>query len=243
MIRKETIADDVTLYLGDCREILPSLSIAPETLIIADPPYGTGVATNGGLRSRGNRHDPKTASHEWPQIIGDDDEFQPGHLLMFERIVLWGANNYASRLPDSPCWFSWDKKTERGAAASRVGDCELAWTKGLPFKTVRIFRHMWEGFKRDSETGEKHLHPTQKPVALMQWCIGFFPESTTIVDPYMGSGPAGVAANMLGRQFIGIEIEPKYFDIACRRIDAIARQSNMFVGASSLTQAQSRGEA
>lgn len=236
MTHIETIGNAI-LYLGDCREILPTLGTVDA--IVTDPPYGTSVCTNGGLRSRAFRpYDPKCLAHVWEPLPGDAMPFDPSSLLAVHNLVLWGANNYASRLPDSACWFSWDKKTERGAD-SKIGDCELAWTRGLSFKTIRAFRHMWAGFQRDSEVGEKHWHPTQKPVALMRWCVEFFPEAHDIADPFMGSGTTGVACIKLGRKFIGIEIEPKYFDIACRRIEEATRQPDMFIEAAAVPKQES----
>jgi len=208
--------DAVVIYHGDCREILPELG--PVDLVLTDPPYGIDVCTRGGLKARGYRpYDRGCKSHVWPAVIGDKEPFQPDLFLQFENIVLWGANHYASRLPDSSCWFVWDKKTERGAA-SDITDCELAWTRGLTFKTVRIFRHMWAGFQRDSEVGHEHLHPTQKPIALMTWCLNFFPRVKSVVDPFCGVGPTLRAAKDLGRKAIGIEIEEKYCEIAAKRM-------------------------
>lgn len=219
---------NATLYLGDCRTVLPSLAIGDDALIVSDPPYANG-ALNGGKIARSRRgYDPNVRGHIWPDVIGNDAPFNPGGLLLFPNLILWGANNYASRLPDSPCWLAWDRKMT-DAAKSNIGDAELAYVRGLPYKTIRMFRHMWAGFQRDSEVGEKHVHPTQKPIALMEWCIQFFPNATTIIDPYMGSGPSGVAAVKLGRRFIGIEIEPRYFDIACRRIEEATRQPDLFI--------------
>lgn len=192
--------------------------------IVSDPPYGTRGATAGGLRTRNNRSD--CSAELWEPIIGDDRPFDPAHLLTFDNLVLWGANNFASKLPDSSCWLVWDRK-DRRASKSKITDCELAYTKGLSYKTVRMFRHMWAGFQRDSEVGQKHLHPTQKPAALFEWCLEFYPEASIICDPYMGSGPVGIAAVRAGRRFIGIEIEQKYFDIACKRIGVVAAQRNL----------------
>ena len=89
-----------------------------------------------------------------------------------------------------------------------------------------MFRHHWDGMMRDSERGVPRVHPTQKPVAVMSWCLGFAPGS--VLDPFMGSGTTGVACMNLGRKFIGIEIEPKYFDISCERIENAQRQMRMF---------------
>jgi site-specific DNA-methyltransferase (adenine-specific) len=236
--RIETIAEGVTLYLGDCREILPTLGaddITTSDVVIADPPYGINLQT----KNAGRDHRPyqkagditrsaKTKKHDFDAIIGDDRPFDPSDLLLFPNLILWGANNYADQLPASHCWLSWDKKCGK-ASDSDIGDCELAWTRGIRFKTVRAFRHMWAGFQRDSEVGDIRYHPTQKPVALMRWCIDFFPASRTVLDPFMGSGSTGIAAVNMGRSFIGVEIEPKYFDIACKRIAEATRQPDMFV--------------
>ena len=113
--------------------------------------------------------------------------------------------------------IGWDRKDNRGADNDAT-DCELAWVKGLKYKTTRIFRHLWTGFQRDSEVGEKFIHPTQKPISLMGWCLGWFPEAGIVLDPYMGSGPVMRAAKDLGRKAIGIEIEEKYCEIAVKRL-------------------------
>jgi site-specific DNA-methyltransferase (adenine-specific) len=217
---------DATLHLGDCREILPLLPKVDA--VVTDPPYGVNLNTKNATRDRGFRpYDSKARAIDFDAVIGDQSLFNPAFLLEYPAVVLWGANNYAASLPVSHCWFAWDKKCGK-AADSDIGDCELAWTRGLPFKTVRAFRHMWAGFQRDSEVGQKHEHPTQKPVALMEWCLGFFPKARTILDPFMGSGTTGVACAKLGRKFIGIELEPKYFDIACKRIDEAYKQPRLF---------------
>lgn len=226
MTRTETITEGVTLYLGDSREILPTIDHI-DAALISDPPYANGALDGGKIVRAKRSYDPNATGHIWPDLKGNDTPFNPLPLLRFNCVVLWGANNYASRLPDSACWLAWDRKMDR-AAKSNIGDGELAFVKGLPFKTIRMFRHMWAGFQRDSEVGQKHVHPTQKPVALMEWCIIFFPHAKMIVDPYMGAGATGVAAVRLGRKFIGIEIEEQYFDTACRRIEAQTRQVQMF---------------
>jgi DNA modification methylase len=226
MIRKEVIGG-CELYLGDCREILPTLG--PVDAVVTDPPYGNGALDGGKIVRASRSYDPLVRGHIWPDLPGNDLPFEPDHLLSIaHRQIIWGANNFASRLPDSACWLSWDRKTGR-AADSNIGDCELAWVRGVSYKTIRAFRHMWAGFQRDSEVGHQHLHPTQKPVALMEWCLGFFPDAQTIVDPYMGSGPTGAACVRQGRSFIGIEIDAAHFDTACRRIEASTRQPDLFI--------------
>ena len=120
----------------------------------------------------------------------------------------------------------WDKR--EGGTSDDNADCEIAWsnTKG----PARLFHHLWRGMIKASEREECRVHPTQKPVALMRWCIeqAKVPPSGMILDPYMGSGSTGVAAVQMRHPFIGIEMEPKYFDIACRRIEEAQRQGDLF---------------
>ena len=133
---------------------------------------------------------------------------------------VWGGNYF--QLPRSRAWLVWDKML-RG---QDMADCELAWTnyKG---KGVRLMRHMWAGFFRDG-SDPRGVHPAQKPEDVMAWAIRQAPKADTVLDPFMGSGTTGVACMNLGRSFIVIECEPKYFDIACRRIEDAQRQQRMF---------------
>ena len=150
--------------------------------------------------------------------------------MQFERLIFWGGNHYASRLPDSRGWLVWDKRGDpKFYGKTTFSDCELAWTKGAG-NAARMYKQIWNGIVREGEpakVNQGRQHPTQKPVRLMEWCIGFFPDSV-ILDPFMGSGTTGVACANLGRKFIGIEIEPKYFDIACERIEMAYAQGRLF---------------
>jgi site-specific DNA-methyltransferase (adenine-specific)/modification methylase len=159
-------------------------------------------------------------------IYGDDKPFDPLSILaMSAPTIMWGGNHFASRLPDSASWLVWDKRAASGHT-NDFADCEIAWTnlKGV----ARVFRHHWDGMMRASERGER-CHPTQKPIALMVWCIEKLQDAPLLIlDPFMGSGTTGVAAIQMGRQFIGIEREPKYFDIACERISKAVAQGQLF---------------
>lgn len=207
-----------TLYLGDCREVLPTLPKVDA--VVTDPPYGIGEAA-GKNKSRGKL----AVSKDYGDDDWDDEPVTPA--LMFDVLnagkwkVVFGGNYYM--LPPTSCWLVWDKEN----GASDFADCELAWTN-LP-KAVRRIKYMWNGMLRaHGET--RGDHPTQKPIGVMKWAIGHLPEpSATILDPFMGSGTTGVAAVQMGRQFIGIEREPKYFDIACKRIEDAQRQGDMFM--------------
>ena len=199
--------DARTIYHGDCREILPLLPKVD--LVLTDPPYGIGYSHGKG----GGKLAASTKFDHHP-IAGDDKPFDPSPWLDYPSVILWGANHYASRLPDSPFWLIWDKRD--GVCSNDQADCEMAWVKGRG--NARVFRHLWNGMLKASERGVPRDHPTQKPEALMRWCLGFFPDAKTILDPFMGSGTTLRAAKDLGRKAIGIELEEKYCEIAARRM-------------------------
>lgn len=187
--------------------------------VITDPPYG--IAHRRG--TAGNRG--KGVTRGCRRIEGDQSEFDPSPFLAFP-CLFWGGNHFANRLPRGK-WLLWDKAF--GAGSGDFSEFEVAWCsrKGAD----RIKRHMWMGVQRDSEVGEARQHDTQKPVEIMRWSVEQFPAARTILDPFMGSGTTGVACVKLGRRFIGIEIEPKYFGIACKRIAAAYAQPDMFIEA------------
>lgn len=221
----EHLSIDVTLYLGDCLEVLPTLSGVDA--VVTDPPYGIGYShgVGGGCLAR------STQFHQHA-IIGDDRPFDPQPWLRFPSVILWGANHYASRLPDSSAWLTWDKRD--GVCSNDQADCEHAWTN---FKgPARIKRHLWNGMLKASEKGIPRVHPTQKPVEVMEWCVGM--TTGTVLDPYLGSGTTGVAAVRLGRKFIGVEIDPKYYAIAKARIQQAIeeREMDMFKDDVTMTQ-------
>lgn len=203
---------DATLYLGDCLEILPTLS--KMDAVLTDPPYGLADLWQGGggTNRRTNwRFDPQEA-REWDRC---PHAVVPGLVEANKQCVIWGGNYYA--LPPSRCWLLWDKKQNDKWT---TGQAEMAWTN--LDRPVRVFR--FAQCEQASE-GPKY-HPTQKPLALMRWCLKWV--SGDVLDPFMGSGTTGVACINLGRKFIGIEIERRYFDIACSRIENAQRQERLF---------------
>jgi site-specific DNA-methyltransferase (adenine-specific) len=217
------IGDLVTLYCGDAHVLAAALQHMKA--VVTDPPYGTHFDFTKPRRSH-QPLQPAGAAARWPtNVIGDDQPFDPTPWLGYPQVILWGANHYASRLPDSPAWLTWDKRD--GLTPDDHADCEHAWTnlRGVN----RIHRQLWRGIIRAGEENVVHggkFHPAQKPVALMQWCV----EKTqgTVLDPFMGSGTTGLACLRLGRPFIGIEIDPHYFDIACHRLAAASAQLQLF---------------
>lgn len=207
-MRVETIGD-ATLYLGDCREILPTLG--PVDAVITDPPYGIGFAAQPTKWQRRAGH----ISQTW------DDATVSGllALLAIGRIqVVWGGNYYA--LPPSRGWLSWFKPD----APPSMSSLELAWTN-QDRNSRQISCSIGE------TNAERVGHPTQKPLKVMAWCIEQFPLAETILDPFMGSGTTGLACARLGRKSIGVEINETYFDIACRRIEAAYAQPDLLIAA------------
>lgn len=196
--------DSVRLYHGDCREIVPRLDL-DDSMVVTDPPYGI---------------DLDTSSRWWwledqDPVEGDDENFDPQWIVSLEvPCLMWGANHYASRLPNRPGWVMWDKATRNNLNLKQAG-VEFAWTNCI--SRPGGFRHMWSGAYRDSERNTR-FHPTQKPVALFEWCIRQMPEREQVVDPYAGSGPTLVAAKNLGRKAIGVEIVEEYCEVAAERL-------------------------
>jgi site-specific DNA-methyltransferase (adenine-specific) len=213
---------DVSLHLGDCLALLDSLP--RDAAIVSDPPYGINHR-RGKCRDRG-----KGVTLGSSGIRGDSSPFDPSPWLQFNAALFWGANWYADRLPPGR-WLIWDKQ-ERGGSGD-FSEAEVAWSNRG--KAIKFFRHMWLGVQRASECGQPRLHPTQKPVALMRWCIERLKlrPGTTIIDPYMGSGTTGVAAVQLGFPFVGIEIDPTHFATARRRIAAEQSRHPLFAEAAS----------
>jgi len=216
-VKPTEIIGNCHLYLGDCREILPSLPKVD--LVLTDPPYGIGEAA-GKNKSRGKLAVAKDyGNDEWDNEPIDD------HLLGLtiaagSSAIIFGGNYF--NVPPSPCWLVWDKEND----ASDFADCELAWTNLQ--KAVRLKRFMWNGMLR-ANGEQRGDHPTQKPIGVMQWALDLAPKNTlTVADPFMGSGTTGVACANMGKTFYGIEREPKYFDIACKRIEAAYAQGRLF---------------
>ncbi len=207
----------VRLICADCRDVLQTLDEVDA--VVTDPPYGIGESGRN-FASRGKL----ASADKYERSDWDDQPCDPvviaWMLANSQKQIIWGGNYFD--LPPTSCVLVWDKM----APANDFADCELAWTN-LP-KAVRRIRFLWNGCMR-RERDVAREHPTQKPIEVMRWCIGFISDANTILDPFMGSGTTGVAAVKLGRQFIGIEIEPRYFDIACRRIEEAARQPDMLI--------------
>lgn len=207
-MRVEQIGD-ATLYLGDCREILQSLG--PVDAVVTDPPYGIGE-DGGKFRGRTGQKIKVQEKKGWDAERPDPAIFAQ-MLAMSREQIIWGGNYFADLLPPSKGWLYWQK-----LMGGDFSDGELAWTSRD--KALREFTCC--------PKGKGGLHPTQKPVEVMQWSLSLVPTAQTILDPFMGSGTTGVACVDLDRTFVGIERDPDYFDIACGRIETALRQPKLF---------------
>ena len=208
MIIKEERIGNQRLILGDCLQVMPTLGRFDA--VVTDPPYGIG--RDG--KKRCTRHAGYEAKG-W-------DAFRPEAALQMiaeadcPRII-WGGNYFADILPKGDKWLVWDKNQRIDQS-----DCELAWTSlAGALRVFNLGRHV---LNMDGA-----VHPTQKPVALMEWCLGFLPDAKTILDPFMGSGTTLVACQRMGRHGTGIELDPDYFAIACKRVDEAARQPDLLI--------------
>ena len=210
---KPVIIGNATLYLGDCMDILPTLPRVDA--VITDPPYGLGAVLDRtpSTTTKWSKHFGEGAPH-WDATT--PDEAVALAVSMADVAIVWGGQFYA--LPVGRCWLAWNKIIRNWSSS----EMELAWTNIQRANKAFDYSH------GQLATEGKHYHPTQKPVPLMKWCIDQAGKPQTILDPFMGSGTTGVAAVQMGRKFIGIEREPKYFDIACRRIEDAQRISDMF---------------
>jgi len=202
--------DYCTIYHGDCREVLPTLDKVD--LVLTDPPYGIfkNVGGSGVMFGQPTIYSDDDSAAEW------DKRPNKATLLLVRdkgvQYVIWGGNYMADALGACKGILIWDKKTGNNSYA----DGECAWSNVAG--TMRILHHQWCGAFKDSERGHRAVHPTQKPIAVMAWCITLADNPDTILDPFMGSGTTLRAAKDLQRKAIGIECEEKYCEIAAKRL-------------------------
>jgi DNA modification methylase len=212
----------ITIFCGDSRSIVPQLRTFD--LLLTDPPYGINVAkkgtVGGGGRAgaKGSGWKVKASPTQFMPVTWDTTQPPAWELQMLisraKQSVLWGGNYYED-LKRASCWLVWDKVN----GTTSFADCELAWTNFQ--KAVRMFKWRWNGMlQQDMKNKEKRVHPTQKPVALMEWCISHAKDPTSILDPYMGSGTTLIAAQRLGIRAVGIDRERSYCQAAVERLRA-----------------------
>lgn len=196
-----------TIYNGDCLEIMKTFPDKSFDLVLTDPPYGIGAASEGFHNgTSGTKYD----FSDW--------DLEPPKREVFDEMrrisksqVIWGGNYFIDHLSSTRCMLFWDK----GTGDNSYADGELAWTN--LDSVVKKYGKTWVGANAKEKHGAR-LHPTQKPVELMQWCLSLFPDVQTILDPFLGSGTTLVAAKYLNRNATGIEISEKYCEIAKNRL-------------------------
>jgi site-specific DNA-methyltransferase (adenine-specific)/modification methylase len=213
--------NDATLIHADCAEALDL--VADADLLLTDPPYGIGEAGKNHKSRNRVKGGKRIISTDYGAADWDDEPVPTAQLDAYRakvrKSIIWGGNYFG--LPAASKWLVWDKENSGDFA-----DCELAWTD-LP-GAVRIFRHMWNGMLRASERNYPRVHPTQKPIALMDWCLLQAGNPQSVIDPFMGSGTTGIACAKAGVKFIGVEREEKYFNIAIERIKGTYAQGKLF---------------
>lgn len=219
---ERVIIGNAELWLGDCREVLPLLESVDA--VVTDPPYGilnlSGEVAGGVVRKSPRQQGSGTLKNRLLNVSNVQWDVAP-EPPVFERLramskwqVIWGGNYF--QLPPTRAILVWDKEQPW----ENFSQVELAWTNLQ--RPAAIFK------ASTTRSVPDKVHPTQKPLSLMAWCLSLAPDAMTVLDPYMGSGTTGVAAVQLGRRFVGIEADPGYFELACRRIEQAVNQGQLF---------------
>ena len=206
----------ITVFHARCEDVIAAGLAQACDLVHADPVYGVSERTERLTNGRSNA----TAAIDFPALVDDDKPYDPTPLLALARpLVLWGANHYAPRVPESPSWIFWDKKCD--TTPDDNADGELAWTNlGGP---LRVFRHLWRGMIKASERTSRRMHPTQKPIALSTYVFqrAKLKSGALVFVPYLGSGPDLPAARAMGLRVIACDVESWCCKTAVSRLQAI----------------------
>lgn len=210
----KVVIGDATLYHADNREVFPLVGMVDACL--TDPPYGIG-ADEASAKNEGKHGWTYFGETAWDRERPPRETFDAIRACSKNQII-WGANYFTDFLPPSMQWLVWDK----GQRDFSLADFELAWTS--QDKAARM-----KTYPRSAALKDGKVHPTQKPIEVMKWCIELLPDPQTIFDPFMGSGTTGIAAIKMGRKFIGCELNEKYFEHCVRRItEAVNEGSGLF---------------
>lgn len=183
-----------TIIQGDCLEVMRGFDDKQFDLVLTDPPYGIGIAANPFRQ--------KFEKENWDDFVPSKEYFDEIFRVSKQQVI-WGGNYFG--LPASQGFLVWDKKQPEDFSSSM---CEMAWMSRQ--SPAKLYKEWVVSIKK--------FHPTTKPLELMRWCISLFPEAETILDPFAGSGTTVVAAKELGKTATGIEISPKYCEVARNRL-------------------------
>ena len=207
------------IYCGDCLELMKKIPDKSIDLVLTDPPYGINVI--GGSKIVGSIGGSKIVkANKYPPILNDNIKIDLSDLFRVSKNQIIFGGNYFN-LPISKGWIVWDKKKQNNWDDD-FSDGELAWTSFN--KPLKIFRYLYMGCLQEGKR-EHRVHPTQKPVELIKWILNnYSKENDLILDPFIGSGTTAIACLQTKRNFIGIEIEPKYVEIANKRINEFKKQ-------------------
>ena len=218
------------LYHCDCMELMKEMPDKYIDWAIVDPPYGLGYDAQAHKKSGHQYGNEKAQRTFYPDTEWDNNtpnqEYFDELFRVSKNQIIWGGNYYADKLPVTKSWIVWDKRCDESQSNS-FGDCELAWaSQGV----ARVFRYLWKGMLQENmKTKEIRFHPTQKPVALYEWCLTHYAkEGDLILDTHCGSASSLVACHRLGFDYIGCEIDKHYFDLASERLDDEKRQMRLF---------------
>lgn len=216
--------EDITnkIINADCLDILRQLPDKCVDLLLTDPPYGIDY---GGQLIKGEEYKTQTNKHGWRNFgNGEWDKERPSAEIFREMLrvsknqIIWGGNYFADLLPASQGWFVWNKMQRNFSLA----DGELAWTSFD--KALRIF-----DYSRGQANQDEKIHPTQKPLKLIEWCLARGGvENDLVLDCFSGSGTTAVACHNLHRRFICIEKDPEYYRASCERLEQAQRQQTLF---------------
>jgi len=210
------IIGDCTLYNANCEEVMPLISSVDA--VVTDPPYGINENHKNVARRVNKAKVKDYGEFNWDKVRPTDELISTIRSKAKYQAIFGG--NYFD-LPPTSCWLIWNKLN----GSCDFADCEMAWTNWN--KAIRKFDWLWNGMIR--KNNEERFHPTQKPLELMKWVISLCPQSNVVFDPFMGSGTTGVACAKLGKKFIGVELDPNYFQIACQRIEKAYQEPDLFV--------------
>jgi len=213
----------------DAEDVADLMDGAKADMVFTDPPYGMNVVkSNGYNNGLGDAIDGVVGlvpRNKYRKIIGDDSiDTAKKSIDLCKEIpiqIWWGANFYASHLPDNHAWICWDKENGEGFFA----DGELAWTNQS--KQLRIFKHLWKGMIKASEMFVKRVHPTQKPIALAEWCFENYGNPKSVIDLFLGSGSTLIACEKTNRKCYGMELDEHYCSVILKRFSDYAEGSHV----------------